>query len=94
MTLLKNILGITAITMAFAGVPSFAHAETISHKDCCAPSKTVVDVAFVLDTTGSMKNLIEGAKRKIWSIATAIVDANPQARIRMALIGYRDHGDV
>ena len=29
----------------------------------------VVEVAFVLDTTGSMANLIEGAKRKIWSIA-------------------------
>ena len=39
--------------------------------------KPVVEVAFVLDTTGSMGPLIESAKRKIWSIATAIVDANP-----------------
>ena len=34
----------------------------------------------MLDTTGSMGPLIEGAKRKIWSIATAIVDANPERR--------------
>ena len=42
-----------------------------------ALAKPIVEVAFVLDTTGSMGGLIEGAKRKIWSIATAIVDANP-----------------
>jgi hypothetical protein len=55
--------------------------------------KPVVEVAFVLDTTGSMGPLIEGAKRKIWSIATAIVDANPHAEIRMGLVAYRDIGD-
>ena len=55
--------------------------------------KPVVEVAFVLDTTGSMGPLIEGAKRKIWSIATAIVDANPGAEIRMGLVAYRDVGD-
>ena len=55
--------------------------------------KPIVEVAFVLDTTGSMGPLIEGAKRKIWSIATAIVDANPNAEIRMGLVAYRDIGD-
>jgi hypothetical protein len=40
-----------------------------------------------------MGPLIEGAKRKIWSIATAIVDANPNAEIRMGLVAYRDIGD-
>lgn len=52
-----------------------------------------IEVAFVLDTTGSMANLIEGAKRKIWSIANTIVDINPNADIRMALVAYRDYGD-
>jgi len=52
-----------------------------------------IEVAFVLDTTGSMAGLIDGAKRKIWSIANSIVDINPNAEIRMALIGYRDIGD-
>jgi hypothetical protein len=55
--------------------------------------KPVVEVAFVLDTTGSMGPLIESAKRKIWSIATAIVDANPGAEVRMGLVAYRDIGD-
>ncbi|GIK79908.1 MAG: VWA domain-containing protein [Pseudorhodoplanes sp.] len=58
-----------------------------------AAAKPVVEVAFVLDTTGSMSRLIEGAKRKIWSIATAIVEANADAEIRMGLVAYRDIGD-
>lgn len=55
--------------------------------------RPVVEVAFVLDTTGSMGPLIEGAKRKIWSIATTIIDENPGAEIRMGLVAYRDIGD-
>ena len=58
-----------------------------------ALARPTVEVAFVLDTTGSMGGLIEGAKRKIWSIATAIVDSNPDADIRMGLVAYRDIGD-
>ncbi len=62
---------------------------------CSVPAmaKPAVEVAFVLDTTGSMASLIEGAKRKIWSIATTIVDENPGADIRMGLVAYRDIGD-
>ena len=70
-------------TTAFAGPDDASRARP----------KPIVEVAFVLDTTGSMGPLIEGAKRKIWSIATAIVDANPTAEIRMGLVAYRDIGD-
>jgi Mg-chelatase subunit ChlD len=52
-----------------------------------------VDVAFVLDTTGSMGGLIEGAKRKIWSIARRIEEGRPRPDLRIALVGYRDLGD-
>jgi hypothetical protein len=52
-----------------------------------------VEVAFVIDTTGSMADLIDGAKKKIWSIASTIVDASPNAEISMALVAYRDRGD-
>ena len=58
-----------------------------------ATAKPTVDIAFVLDTTGSMGGLLEGAKRKIWSIATSVVDANPDADIRIGLVAYRDVGD-
>ncbi len=53
-----------------------------------------IEVAFVLDTTGSMSGLIEGAKRKIWSIADRMASGQPRPEIRMGLIGYRDRGDT
>ena len=53
-----------------------------------------IEVAFVLDTTGSMSGLIEGAKRKIWSIANQLASAEQGAEVRFALIGYRDRGDA
>ena len=53
----------------------------------------MIEVVFVLDTTGSMGPLIEGAKRKIWSIATTLIDCSPDAEIRMGLVAYRDIGD-
>jgi hypothetical protein len=52
-----------------------------------------VDVVFVLDTTGSMSGLIEGAKLKIWSIANSIVGGTPTPDLRVGLVGYRDVGD-
>jgi len=58
-----------------------------------AVATPTVEVAFVLDTTGSMGGLLEGAKRKIWSIATSVVDTNPDADIRIGLVAYRDIGD-
>jgi hypothetical protein len=53
-----------------------------------------IEVAFVLDTTGSMSGLIDGAKRKIWSIANQLVSAQQDTEVRFALIGYRDRGDA
>jgi Mg-chelatase subunit ChlD len=52
-----------------------------------------IDVVFALDTTGSMSGLIEGAKQKIWSVASAMADGNPTPEIRIGLVGYRDRGD-
>ena len=53
-----------------------------------------IEVAFVLDTTGSMSGLIDGAKRKIWQVANQLASGKPTPEIRMALVGYRDRGDV
>ncbi len=54
----------------------------------------IVEVVFVLDTTGSMDQLISGAKQKIWSIANEIVQNDANAIVRMGLIGFRDVGDA
>ena len=53
----------------------------------------VIEVVFVLDTTGSMGNLIAAAKDKIWSIASGMASAKPTPEVRMGLVAYRDRGD-
>ncbi len=58
------------------------------------PLKPRVEVCFVLDTTGSMSGLIEGAKQKIWSIANDIISAKPRPEVRFGIVGYRDRGDA
>ena len=58
-----------------------------------ANGQPVVDLVFVLDTTGSMSGLIDTAKEKIWSIATTMASAQPTPEIRIGLVGYRDRGD-
>jgi len=83
---MKPVIAIRAVAIALGALP---FAAVFSQ----AVAKPTVEVAFVLDTTGSMGGLIEGAKRKIWSIASAIVDSNPDADIRMGLVAYRDIGD-
>jgi VWA domain-containing protein len=53
-----------------------------------------VEVVFVVDTTGSMSGLIQGAKDKIWSIARHISEGQPHPDLRIGLVAYRDKGDA
>lgn len=77
------------LALSVTAVASVSPAAEKSDK----PAKPRIEVCFVLDTTGSMSGLIEGAKQKIWSIANEMVTAKPTPEIRMGLIGYRDRGD-
>ena len=78
---MRPVTTIRALAFALATLP-------LSAAFSGAIARPTVEVAFVLDTTGSMGGLIESAKRKIWSIATAIVDSNPDADIRMGLYAH------
>jgi Mg-chelatase subunit ChlD len=53
-----------------------------------------VELVFALDTTGSMTGLIEGAKRKIWSLASFVARGQPTPDLRVGLVAYRDIGDA
>lgn len=57
------------------------------------PERPTIDVVFALDTTGSMGGLLEGAKQKIWSIASEIARGQPTPILRVGLVAYRDVGD-
>ncbi len=85
---------IPALALLIAFCPVLA-AEKAAVKP--APAKQAaprVEVAFVVDTTGSMSGLIAAAKAKIWGIANQIVLGKPKPVVKMALVPYRDKGDA
>src|SRR5438874_516167 len=67
--------------------------QILNAKTQTGEAKPRIEVCFVLDTTGSMGGLIEGAKQKIWSIANEMISAKPTPELKLGLIGYRDRGD-
>jgi Mg-chelatase subunit ChlD len=74
-----------------------AHAQPPAESQNINPlpsPKTAIEIAFVLDTTGSMGGLIEGAKAKIWSIVNDIASAKPTPNIKIGFVAYRDKGDA
>jgi len=52
------------------------------------------DLAIVLDTTGSMGDEIEFLKNELRAIVRDLQRGHPGLDIRMALVAYRDEGDV
>jgi len=74
-------------------VPTIEPAHVAQPQPAQPVASPRVEVGFVLDTTGSMGGLIDGAKQTIWSIANAIATGEPHPDISMGLIGYRDRGD-
>jgi hypothetical protein len=56
----------------------------------------LVELVFVIDTTGSMGGLLEGAKAKIWSIVNNIMQKPDQQnmRVKVGLVAFRDRGDA
>lgn len=81
------ILVLVGLVMAGAALDALA-------EDAEKETKTSrIEVAFVLDATGSMGGLIAGAKLKIWSIANEMISAKPTPDLRLGLVGYRDRTD-
>jgi len=82
-----------ALALAFLASPSAPKVPPAKPGPSLAAPRPRVEVAFVLDTTGSMGGLIDGAKRRIWSIARRIGEGQPRPDLAIALVGYRDRGD-
>jgi len=56
-------------------------------------NSSTLEMVFVLDTTGSMGGLIEGAKQRIWGIVNEVMQSKPHPAVRIGLVAYRDRGD-
>jgi len=85
--------GAVALYPPYPSVGATAAPAPIPAHNAQAGPKPVIEVVFVLDTTGSMGGLIQAAKEKIWSIASSMAQAQPAPDIRMGLVAYRDRGD-
>jgi hypothetical protein len=56
-------------------------------------SAASLDVAIVLDCTGSMRTFLNAAKQNITMFVTSLRSVYPDIPLRVAFVGYRDHGD-
>jgi Mg-chelatase subunit ChlD len=59
--------------------------------DRTLPARRTVDLAFVLDTTGSMGEEIEAVKSTIRTVAARLGEL--QTDVRIGLVSYKDRGD-
>ena len=55
------------------------------------PAQRAIDLAFVVDTTGSMGEEIDAVKQTIRAVATQL--ANDQTSVRIGLVEYKDRTD-
>src|SRR5207245_11635380 len=79
--------GLTFLTLSLG---SLARADEPVKKE----ARPEVEVAFCLDTTGSMGGLINAAKQKIWAICNQIAGGQPTRRVKVGLVAFRDRGDA
>jgi Mg-chelatase subunit ChlD len=56
-------------------------------------NEPTLEMVFVLDTTGSMGGLIEGAKQRIWGIVNEVMQSSSHPSVKIGLVAYRDRGD-
>jgi Mg-chelatase subunit ChlD len=57
-------------------------------------AEKTLELVFVLDTTGSMGGLIDGAKQRIWGIVNEVMQTPARPSVRVGLVAYRDRGDA
>jgi hypothetical protein len=80
----SSILGVLILFLLLIPVVKGAVLKTKTPRNQPVKSQknAIIDVAFCLDTTGSMSGLIEGAKQKIWTIVNTVNGAQPKPVLR------------
>jgi Mg-chelatase subunit ChlD len=91
---LSSTLLVAGTMLVYSGltanaVPSVQENEAQSSK----ASKPRIDLAFCIDTTGSMGNEIAAVKEKTKEIVAKLSGSKPAPEIRVGLVAYRDRGD-
>ena len=96
--LLAFSVGVTAASIFYFQPVSSADGPPPISDEGQPPMSTnkqaALEMVFVLDTTGSMGGLLEGAKQKIWSIVNEVQQKQSRPSVKVGLVAYRDCGDA
>jgi len=68
--------------------------ENLPDTAAATANSRALEMVFVLDTTGSMGGLLEGAKQRIWGIVNEVMQSSSKPAVRIGLVAYRDRGDT
>jgi hypothetical protein len=87
---LASAFGFAALPVTAFGRDPAAPPPAAANPAPVAPAedKPRIEVVFCIDRSGSMKGVIETAKKKVWSIVNEIAKAKPAPELRIGLIGY------
>jgi Mg-chelatase subunit ChlD len=84
----------TAVSAAIIFKANANPTEETVQTETVTNNKKTLEMVFVLDTTGSMGGLIEGAKTKIWGIVNDVMQRKDRPNVKIGLVAYRDNGDA
>jgi Mg-chelatase subunit ChlD len=94
--LLAFSVGITAAGIFYFRPASMASLPQNEPQKTPSPARggeSSLEMVFVIDTTGSMGGLIDGAKQKVWSIVNDVQQRSSRPSVKVGLVAYRDRGD-
>lgn len=102
MRVLKTVKSVSAGLLLFGTVvlpgvysPVAFASERASDKSVndTKAERPILDLAFLIDTTGSMGGEIEMVKKKTKDLVAKLASGKPAPRVRVGLVAYRDRGD-
>ena len=94
--LLAFSIGIAAASLFYFRPAKMASIRSVEVEESGSTTDTgsSLEMVFVIDTTGSMGGLIDGAKQKVWSIVNEVQQRSSHPAVKVGLVAYRDRGDA
>lgn len=83
-------VGVATTLVLNRSVPSI---EPLDLSSSPTSATSTLEMVFVLDTTGSMGGLLDGAKQRIWGIVNEVMQTSSRPAVKVGLVAYRDQGD-
>jgi hypothetical protein len=82
---MRSLLAVVAL--AFITLPAGMPVSAVSRETPDGETRPI-DLVICLDTSGSMQDLINSARGRIWDIVNKLAKASPTPRLRVGLLSY------